>query len=443
MIENLAGIAEAVRRIHQGQLSPVELMEFCLGRIERFDTQIGAWQCVDPRRAMYEAERCAVNVQDYAVLPPLYGIPVGVKDIIDVAGFPTRGGWSRRSGEPASQDAPAVQRLRQAGAIIVGKTTTTELACFDPSPTRNPWELNQTPGGSSSGSAAALAMGMCLGTLGTQTGGSIIRPAAFCGVCGLKPWFGAVSTRRVMPVSESLDHVGPMARSVPDLMCLWEALAPEVAEEAETVENGTDLTVGAPLLAVVDQALERSDPNMVAAMNHAMDRFREAGANCIQLRLPDLFTDVLSLHRRLMAVDLAATYGDLYRGDPEAFGPSVRTLIDEGLRVTATGYVHARRAQRKFQDELRRVVPPTVTLVSPATTSPAPPLDTTGDPSLNSPWSFSGLPTCTLPVQLSDQGLPCGLQLIGAGSELELLKWAAWCERHLNFERQPPLLAGA
>ena len=438
MIDKLPGISEAVSGMHQGRLSPIELMEFCLGQIDRFDGELGAWQCVDSRQAMHEAEQCAAEAQDYAVLPPLYGIPIGIKDIIDVAGFSTRGGWNGSSGGLAEQDAPSVQRLRQAGAIIVGKTTTTQLACFDPSHTRNPWNPDHTPGGSSSGSAAAVALGMCMGALGTQTGGSIIRPAAYCGVCGLKPWFGAVSNGGVIPVSEWLDHVGPIAAGIRDLIRIWEALAPAGDDDAEFVENGTDLTVGAPLLAVVERAFEKCDETTRRMARKSLDRFRDAGAQCIEFDLPPLFDDVLVMHRRLMAVGIAATYAKIREQNPTLFGPSVTTLIDEGLKVSAVEFVQAQREQRKFQDELRRIVPRTVVLVSPATMTPAPAgLETTGDPTLNSPWSFGGLPACTLPMGLSDNGLPCGLQLIGTGSELELLKWAAWCERHLEFQARP------
>ena len=205
MISALPTISQAVEQIRGGSLTPLDLVEFCLDRIRRFEPQVRAWVRIDEAGARREAERLGELARAGTIVGPLHGIPVGIKDIIDVAGWPTLAGSRLRENHVATSDAPVVAALRAAGAILLGKTVTTEFACFDPPPTRNPWNLQHTPGGSSSGSAAAVSLGMCVAALGSQTGGSIIRPASFCGVVGLKPTIGAVPSDGVVPISQYLE----------------------------------------------------------------------------------------------------------------------------------------------------------------------------------------------------------------------------------------------
>ncbi len=212
-------------RIRSGELSPVELVKYCLTQIDRLEDQLHAWVLVDRDGARAAARRAAEELARGHDLGPLHGIPLGIKDIIDVAGWPTLAGSRVRDNRPAGHDAPLVAQLRAAGAIFLGKTVTTEFACFDPPPTRNPWNIDRTPGGSSSGSAAAVAVGMCVAAIGSQTGGSITRPASFCGVAGLKPTFGCVSLEGIVPISPRLDHPGPICRSAGDLAVLLQAIA--------------------------------------------------------------------------------------------------------------------------------------------------------------------------------------------------------------------------
>src|SRR5436853_3402851 len=218
-------IQSASEAIRNGLLTPVELLEACLERIDRYEPRIKAWVFVDRELARAQAEAATAELGQGRWRGPLHGIPLAIKDIYDVFDWPTAAGSRLWSQSIARRDATVVERLRQAGAVFLGKTVTTQYASFDPPPTRNPWNLERTPGGSSSGSAAALACGMCLGALGSQTGGSITRPAAYCGVTGCKPTFGRVSTRGVLPLAPSLDHVGPLARCVPDLAVLLQAIA--------------------------------------------------------------------------------------------------------------------------------------------------------------------------------------------------------------------------
>ena len=218
-------ILEAAAGIQSHRRSARDLLEECLQHIEQFEPRVHAWVMIDAAGARETAKRLDEERGQGKDRGPLHGIPIGIKDIVDVAGWPTKAGSPLRENHRAERDSPLVARLREAGAIILGKTVTTQFASFDPAATRNPWNLNRTPGGSSSGSAAAVALGMCLGAIGSQTGGSITRPASFCGVAGCKPTLGRVSTTGLVPFSYHLDHPGPIARTVADLAVLLETIA--------------------------------------------------------------------------------------------------------------------------------------------------------------------------------------------------------------------------
>src|SRR5487761_1605570 len=216
-LEPTSTLLAASQEIHAGRLAPLTLVEQCLAAIERFEPQIHAWVLVDESAAREAARRAGDEIAAGRYRGPLHGVPLGIKDIVDVAGWPTRAGSPLRAAHRADHDAAVVARLRAAGAIFLGETVPTEFASFDPPPTRNPFNPLRTPGGSSSGSAAAVATGMCLGALGSQTGGSITRPASYCGVAGCKPTYGRVSLSGIVPLSFHLDHPGPIAKTVADL----------------------------------------------------------------------------------------------------------------------------------------------------------------------------------------------------------------------------------
>src|SRR6266478_5368146 len=218
-------IHQAADEIRQGRLSPTELLDPCLAQIDRHEPRVRAWVFVDRESARAQCEQLTQELSRGQNRGPLHGIPLGIKDIYDVFDWPTAAGSRLWAQSIARRDATVVERLRQAGAVFIGKTVTTQYASFDPPPTRNPWHPGRTPGGSSSGSAAALACGMCLGALGSQTGGSITRPASYCGVAGCKPSYGRVSASGIVPLAPSMDHPGPIARSVRDLAILLQAIA--------------------------------------------------------------------------------------------------------------------------------------------------------------------------------------------------------------------------
>src|SRR5438105_5696960 len=218
-------IAAAAQAIRDGRLSPVALLDACPERIDRYEPRVHAWVFVDRTYAREQAETVAAELKQGIRRGPMHGIPVGIKDIFDVFDWPTAAGSRLWAQSIARQDATVVERLRQAGAVFLGKTVTTQYASFDPPPTRNPWNLERTPGGSSSGSAAAVACGMCLGALGSQTGGSITRPASYCGVAGCKPTYGRVSVDGVVPLAHSMDHPGPIAACVWDMATILQTIA--------------------------------------------------------------------------------------------------------------------------------------------------------------------------------------------------------------------------
>ncbi len=435
-------ISEAARRIQSRQLSPTDLVERCLEQIHRDDEQVHAWVAVDEQAARRTARQLEEELVRGNCRGPLHGIPIGVKDIIDVAGFATRAGSPITSERVRQTDAPLVAALRRAGAIILGKTVTCEFAGFDPSATRNPWSprLSHTPGGSSSGSAVAVAMGMCLGAIGTQTGGSLVRPASYCGVSACKPTFGRVPTDGIVPVSHHLDHPGPIARTAGDLACILPCLL-DAGEP--TLAETSDL----PRLGFVEAFfVEQADDSIRRITKSAVAEIAQDGAQIEPVALPDSFAHVRRMHRRIMAAEAAAVHHRTFNAHRRAYGPLISTMLEEGLALSAVDYAEALAHQRDFRRQIASVLGPCKppdALIMPATDTTAPPrLDTTGDPRFQLPWSYAGLPVVSIPCGLASDGMPAALQLVGrCNEEMALLEVARWCEDRLAFSALPPLLA--
>ncbi|MEX2175391.1 MAG: amidase [Pirellulaceae bacterium] len=449
----LPTIAKAAQSMRAGDLRPLDLVEYCLSRIDDFEADVHAWVLVDADGARREAQRLGNMADDDEWLGPLHGIPIGIKDIIDVAGWPTRCGSPMRTGHVAAKDAAVVARLRKAGAIVLGKTVTTEWACFDPPITRNPWDLRRTPGGSSSGSAAAVALEMCLAALGTQTGGSIVRPAAYCGVAGLKPGHGDISLDGIAPLTLHLDHVGPIARTVADLYAVWQSLAIGAHGSIDSLftmqwakqdlEFWLDCHGANKTLFVLEGPLvERCSPEVRELTTRALDRLKSS-VWVRPLALPDSFSQVHAWHRQIMASEAAAYHRDTFPQQRAEYGPSVAALLDEGRAIPAHEYAQALIQREKLRNELAALMAASSDLlgclVMPATLTAAPGPETTGDPAMNSPWSYLGLPTATIPCGLTADGLPVGLQFVALAMP-QVLAMAGLCERILQFRDRPPLL---
>ena len=434
-------LAEMIRRIQRKKLSPVDLAESLLKRIDFLEPSIQAWTTIDRGKILAGARLDEKEISRGRIRGPLHGIPLGVKDIFYTAGLKTTGGSKVLSDFIPSFDSTAVLRLKQAGAMILGKTATTEFAHADPAPTRNPWNREHTPGGSSSGSAAGVAAGMCPGALGSQTGGSVLRPASYCGVVGLKPTYGRISRHGVLPFSWSLDHVGIFTRTVFDAAILLNALAgydpldPTSAREDVPDYTRSRKSSRAPLIGVVEEFYRKNAEDQVWENTRAvLERMKKAGARVEIVKMPESFAVAHDAHRVLMRAEGAAFHRPLFQKHPDLYRPKLRELIELGCLIPAVDYLSAYRIKREFRRSMDRVMERYDLLLTPSTSSPAPKgIESTGDAWFQVPWSFSGLPTITLPSGLSKEGLPLGVQLAGkAFAEGKLLAWARWCEKGIE-----------
>jgi Asp-tRNA(Asn)/Glu-tRNA(Gln) amidotransferase A subunit family amidase len=430
-------IHEAARAMRAGQVTPVELVEECLAAIDQWEKHVRAWVFVDRDGALEEARRLTDELRRGQDRGPLHGIPLGVKDIFDVFDWPTAAGSKRWANSIARQDADVVAALRQAGAIFLGKTVTTQYASFDPPVTRNPWNLDRTPGGSSSGSAAAVATGMCLGALGSQTGGSITRPASYCGVAGCKPSYHTVSLAGIVPLAPSMDHPGPIARCVEDLALLLKSISDR--RNWSPVESVDPPQLGRPAGLFHD----RAEPAVRQAMDEICERLRAAETTVDEISLPAGFSEVLSRHRTVMAVEAAAFHQERLRCHPDDYLPKIRALLEEGIATSATEYLACQEHQRQLVRAMRRCFDGINAILVPATTSPAPDRSTTGDPAFNSPWSYTGLPTISIPTGQFVDGLPLAIQLVGRDfGDADLFAVALMCEKALGVGPLTPPLPG-
>ena len=428
-------IRDAAIALRAGKVTCVELLEMCLTRIDQHDARIRAWVVVDRGRARQDAQRADAERKAGLDRGPLHGMPVGVKDIIDVFDLPTACGSKLWQNSIARQDAPCVARLREAGAVIVGKTATTQYASFDPSPTRNPWDITRTPGGSSSGSAAAVAMGMCLAALASQTGGSITRPASYCGVASVKPTYGAVCTDGVLPLAPSMDHVGAMANCVEDLeSVMW------VIADAGHWRDVQGVPRNPPLIGISSGFFRRyADDAVQRMMESVAETFTQQGAYIAEIPFPAAFEEVIPRHRTLMAVEAAVYHQERLARHPDDYGPNIASLVREGIATPAPEFARAKAHKERLRQEMHSTLRSVDVLLCPATTRTAPDAATTGDPAFNSPWSYTGLPVVSLPVMLGEDGLPLCVQLVGAHStEAQLFAAAAWCERVLGGKLGAP-----
>ena len=419
-------IAHVQQAIKSRELSCRELLESCFQNIEAKEPALHAWAHLDRETAFQQADTLDQELQQGRWRGPLHGIPVGIKDIIDVKGMPTRGGIETRGKTPADHDATIVGNLRLEGAIFPGKTLTTQLACFDPPPTRNPWNQEHTPGGSSSGSAAAVAAGMCLAAVGTQTGGSIIRPASFCGVAGLKPTFGMVDRGGLILLSQHLDHIGPLAQTIADLVIMLDGMTDQATYLPLLIEPVTD----APRIGWLTDFFEsRADASMQQTLKAVRTKLETAGAPIRDCSLPTEFESILDDHLNLMQYEMAQNLGQDYEQNREFYGPAISQILDAGKDVSPERYQACLDYQSLISQITRRCFARAEILISPATLGPAPDLTTTGNPSMNAPWSLTGFPTISIPVAVTDTGLPLAIQITGHPDKFDdLLLAAQWCE---------------
>ncbi len=421
---------EAAAEIARGALAAEDYVRACLDRIAAMEGEIRAFAHLDRDHALAQARALDERRAQGRPLGPLNGVPVAIKDIIDTADFPTELGSPLAAGRRPWRDATVVARLRAAGAVIIGKTVTTELAYYHPGPTRNPHDPTRTPGGSSSGSAAAVAAQMVPLALGSQTNGSVIRPAAFCGVFAVKPSHGLVSRAGVLALSHKLDHIGAFARSLADLALILDVIAGHDPADPDTQPFAApDFRAVAreqpplpPRFAFVRTPVwDKAEPETKAAFEELTAALGPAAA---PVELPAALAEAWEVHRTIMATEMAHNLAPIVaRGEPSEV---MRRLLAHGESVRAVDYLAALAKAPRFAASLTEIFDAYDAILTPAAPGVAPKgLAATGDPAFCTLWTLSGLPSLSLPLLAGESGLPLGVQLVGAaGHDARLLRTA-------------------
>jgi Asp-tRNA(Asn)/Glu-tRNA(Gln) amidotransferase A subunit family amidase len=426
--------ADAARLIRDGIVSSEQYVAACLERVRAVDADVGAWTFLDPDHALAQARAADATRLEGRPIGPLHGVPVGVKDIIDTADMPTEHGSPLYAGRTPARDATVVAMLRAAGAVVMGKTVTTEFATYTPGKTRNPHNAAHTPGGSSSGSAAAVASGMVPLALGSQTNGSVIRPASFCGVYGFKPTHGLIPRPGVFQLSRALDTIGVFARTLDDVALLAEQLVgfderdPDSRPRARIPFRAVlaEEPPATPLLGLVrtsrwDRATADTQEAFAALAS-------VLGAQMEEIELT-LSADAFEWHRLIMEGEMAASLDREWEQGRDRLSDKLRTQLGRGREVRAVDYQLARSRAAAFAEGLDELFTERCdAILTPAAPGEAPRgLESTGDPSFCTLWTLTGMPALTLPLMRGVNGLPIGVQLVGRRyGDARLLRTARW-----------------
>lgn len=426
-------LTEAAADVREGRVTSAELVSACLQRIDEVDGPVQAWAHLDRDHALRQAEAADDRRKAGMALGPLHGVPLGIKDIFDTGDYPTEFGSPLWAGRTPRHDAACVASLRAAGGVIMGKTVTTEYAYFNPGKTRNPHDPEHTPGGSSSGSAAAVAAGMVPGAIGSQTNGSVIRPAAFCGVVGFKPSHGLIPRTGALLLSRALDHVGVFARSVEDAALLAETLVGFDEEDPDTRALARPHFVSVagsepPLPPRFAFARTPAWRHVEGVTELAFAELVEAlGENANEIELSAGFERAIDLHGIVMAVEMAHNFHRDYEQGRDQLSPALRALIEKGRSYPAVEYTRALAGSATLNDVLDSVFDEYDAILTPAAPGPAPRGTATGNPVFCSTWTYLGTPAVTLPLLQDENGMPIGVQLVGRrGNDARLLRTARW-----------------
>ena len=437
--------------IADGRLSAADLASACLKRIEAVEPRVQAWTFLDGDLAMRQAKALDALRDAGGAGGPLHGLPVGVKDIIDTHDMPTQNGTAVDTGRQPGADATLVARLRAAGALVLGKTVTTELATFRPGKTRNPHDPERTPGGSSSGSAAAVAAGMVPLAIGTQTYGSVIRPASFCGSIGFKPTHGLIPRTGVCLLAAPLDTIGVFARNVADAALIAEALiGPDAADpdarRAAAAPGLLDICLSepptAPALAFVRTPMwDEAEPDTQEGFARLVTAL---GKQCTAVTLPKMFGEWQAAHRALMLAGMARNLEPYYRKAKDRLSDMLRGMIEAGQTVPATDTLAALDLREALNACLNELLERYDAIITPAAPGEAPRgLDTTGNPVFNGLWTLCGMPAVSLPLMRGANGLPIGVQVVGRrGDDARLLRSARWLVHALRDRDEDASVAG-
>ncbi|MGY1715615.1 amidase [Geodermatophilus sp. SYSU D01106] len=456
-------IAEAARQIERRALSPVELVQSALDRIAEVEDRLGAFVVVTADEALEAARRAEQEIRDGGHRGPLHGIPVGIKDLYDVAGLPTTSSSAVRSGHVATEDSACVARLRDAGAVVVGKTHTHEFAYGVLTPTtRNPWDTGRVPGGSSGGSGAAVAGGECLMGMGTDTGGSIRIPASVCGTVGLKPTYGRVSRAGVTSLCWSLDHAGPLTRTVRDAALTLQAIAGFDARDPGSAKEpvpdftaGLDAGVAGLVLGVpANYFFDDVDPEVEAAVREAIGVLEARGARLREVEIP-YAEQMMAVEFGVLVPEASAYHQEMLRESGDLYTDDVRVFLEAGETVLATQYIKALRVRTLVQQAFRRAFEGIDALVCPTLPAAAAAVgqQTFAFPGgtekavidawvgHSAPGNVTGLPALSVPCGFTSAGLPIGLQVIGRPfDEAGVLRVGQAYESATDWgARRPPL----
>jgi aspartyl-tRNA(Asn)/glutamyl-tRNA(Gln) amidotransferase subunit A len=454
-------LGDAAHMVRDKKVSPVELTRGCLSRIERLNPKLNAFITVTADSALAQAREAEAEIQRGRWRGPLHGMPIALKDLFDTAGVRTTAASGLFKERVPPQDAEIVRRLKDAGAVLLGKLNMHEFAYGGSSvvsffgPVRNPWSTEHMAGGSSSGSAVAMAAGLCYGSVGSDTGGSIRQPSAYCGTVGLKPTYGRVSTRGVVPLSWLYDHVGPMTRSVADAATMLQVLAGYDAEDTNSVDApvpgyAASLRQGGGLRVGVPRAYfyEGLHPEVESAMNAALSVIGKLAASVRDVALP------ASNDTTILRAEAYAYHFDNIKKSPELYQPETLKRIRSAEDVTLPVYVQARRQVDQYRRAIRKVFESVDLLVTPTTPVPAftitelladmDNLRTKEILSLRNtrPFNILGLPAISLPCGFTRSGLPLGLQITGAPwAEGSVLRLAHAYEQQTEWHAKHPAIA--
>ena len=427
-------LREAARGIAEGRFSCADYTRSCLQRIWLMEEEVQAWQWLDHERAMELSEEADSRKKEGKAAGSLHGLPLGIKDIFDTRGIPTEMCSPLFKGNVPYASARVVEKIEQAGGFVMGKTVTAEFAFLTPGKTRNPWNPAHTPGGSSSGSAAAVAAGFVPAALGTQTNGSIIRPAAFCGVIGFKPSQGTISNHGTLDYSPTLDQSGVFTRSVAD--AAWVTSC--IAETQNPVSREVKALAKKPKLAAVRSPVwMRSEEAQRKIFTENFKKLSEAGAEVVETELPAAFNQAHPCLRRIMAYEAARFFRELQARGREKISAGLNAFLDEGRTISDSAYQDALCFRGQLQEDLSAFLKVFDAILTPPANGEAPAtLDSTGDPAFCTIWTLCGVPAITIPTGLGPQGLPLGLQIVGPFREDDkLLGVAQWCEEQLPFRQ--------
>ena len=430
--EDLEGIVQA---LSNGTLTARAYCESCLARIRASEPRLKAWIALDDERALGIASARDAERAQGGRTGALHGVPVGVKDVYDTDDLPTEMGSPAFVGNQPEKNAEIVERILAAGGYALGKTVTTEFAFMNPAETRNPWNPRHTPGGSSSGSAAAVAAGHVPVAVGTQTNGSVIRPAAFCGIVGFKPTLDSLPIQGAFPFAETLDHVGVFARTVADAAYFAASLA-----ESDRFAPEIEALSRPPKIAVLPRfPWNAAEPAAARHLQASLKRLADAGTELKNVALPDDFDEAHRVHRTIMYYEGAREHAPRQASYRRVMSAVLNAAIDEGLAMSHDDYRSAlakRAALAELALDLFEDCDALASLPAPGAAPER--LDATGDPSFCTLWTLLGFPALTLPTGLSDGGLPYGMQLAAPpGGDDRLLRVASWCEAVIGFEGSP------